>query len=216
MQLINDIKPREIYSAYVVGPFDQTLKVLESQDYKLISLEETARLRMQEGKDHDVSRVGNRVKEGVLYVPGEGRFITRNSAVLDNPRKATQSHRNGKEYFVSDNQVRRVLEDSIQIPYKVNEILQYPIDRSSEDKIAMFCFGENAKDYELFLSDAGILKMPLELDGEDYVQKQGKPYANQLWLGGLDYGSKLNGIDKYLHRDFLSRGIFQNRTLKQI
>jgi hypothetical protein len=230
MEIINDIKLKEIDSAYVAGPFDQTLKALKSQGYKLISLEEKAGLRMQQGKDYDVSSQGNWVKEGALYVPGKGRFITRHSTVLDHPKKATQAHRNGKEYFVSDEQVKMTLEDSVQVPYKVNEIPtirfgeemkmtledsvqviydvnEIPTDRFGEDVIAMFCFGKNAKDYGLFLKDAGISKMPLWFNEEDYVQEQGKPYANQLWLYGLNIESALGGGNRILSCNCGSRGV---------
>jgi len=191
LKLINDIKPKWIDSAYVVGPFDKTLKVLEAQDYKLISLEETAVSRMQEGRNHDISRNGNRVREGVLYVPGKGRFITRHSAILDDPRKATQANRNGKKYFVSDAQVEKALEYSVQVPYSVNKI---STRRSGENEIAVFCFGENAKDYGLLLKDAGISSvLPLWLDNKNYVQEQGKPYANQLFLSGIRDKSALHG-----------------------
>jgi len=208
MEITVDIRPREKYSAYVVGPFDQTLKALKSQGYKLISLEENAGLRMQERENHDVSTNGNWVKEGALYVPGKGRFITRLSTVLDDPRKATQAHRNGKEYFVSGEQVKMDLEfrDSVQVPYDVNGI---PTDRFGEDVITMFCFGKNAKDYGLFLKDYGIKEMPLWFNKENYVQKQGKSYANQLWFRWLGLRSGLVGDHRNLlfYNNNRSRGV---------
>ena len=204
MEIKVDIRPTGIESAIIYAPFDKALAELQKNDYKLISLEENAGLRMQEGKDHGVSRNGNWVKEGALYVLGKGRFITRHSTILDNPRKATQAHRNGEEYFVSDDQVKKSLEDSIQIPYDLSKI---PTDRFGEDAIAIFCFGEDAKDYELFLKDTGISNMSLWLNKESYVQKQEKPYANQLWLGSL--GSRFVLIGNYgcFHYDSLSRGV---------
>jgi len=203
MEIIKDIKQRGIDSAYIIGPFDQTLKILESQGYKLISLEDNAGLRIQEGKNHDVSKNGNRVKEGVLHVPGEGRFITRHSPVLDNPRKATQAQVNGKEYFMSNNQVRKALEDSVYVPY---DVIGISTEGFGEDAIAIFCFGKNAKDYGLFLKDAGIYNMPIWLADKEDIDKQKQVFTRQLWLDRLDDLSVLNGDYRYLHSNSRSRG----------
>ena len=43
-------------SAYEEAPFDEAKKELESQGYRIISLEENARLRMQEGKNAFISQ----------------------------------------------------------------------------------------------------------------------------------------------------------------
>lgn len=203
MEIIVDMRPTRIESARINAPFDKALAKLQKNDYELISLLQNAGLRMQQGKDHHVSLYGNCVKEGALYVPGKGRFITRYSPVLDHPRKATQAHRNGERYFVSNDQARRALENSIQIPYNLLEI---PTNRFGEDAITVFGFGKNAKDYGLFLKDVGILEMPLWFNKEENVQEQKKPYANQLWFSGLDNKSGLNG-NWYLHCDDLSRGV---------
>lgn len=206
MGIIVDIRPTGIESAIVYAPFDKAFEALIQNGYKIISLSQNAELRIQQGEDHNVSKNGNWVKEGILYVPGKGKFITRHSPVLTHPTNSTQAHRNGREYFVSDNQIKKALEDSIQIPYDVNEI---STEGFGEDEITMFCFGKNAKDYGLFLKDAGISNMSLWLNRESYIQKQEKPYANQLWLGGL--GDKFVLIGNYggLHYDILSRGFIR-------
>ncbi len=212
MEKTVDIKSTGIESLIIYAPFDEALAELQKHGYKLISLEENAGLRMQEEKDHGVSRNGNWVKEGILNVPGKGRFITRHSAVLDDPRKATQAHRNGEEYFVSGEQVKMALEDSVQVPYDVNEI---PTDKFGEDAIAMFCFGKNAKDYGLFLKDARISKMLLWFNREDYVQEQEKPYANQLWLFGIGIRSVLSS-GGYLSCNFsVSWGRYVLKSLRR-
>ena len=204
MTITVDIRPKGIESAIVYARFDRALAELQKNGYKLISLEDNAQLQIQQGKDHYISKNGNWVEEGVLYVPGKGRFITRCSPILDHPRKATQAHRNGEEYFVSDSQVKKALEESIQIPYDVNAI---PTNRFGKNAITMFCFGKNAKDYGLFLKDAGISDMSLWLNKESYVQKQEKPYANQLWLGDISGRFVLVGNYEGFHHNLLSRGI---------
>lgn len=204
MTITVDIRPTGIESAIGYVRFDKALAELQKNGYKLISLSQNAELRIQQGKDHNVSTDGNWVKEGVLYIPEKGRFITRYSPVLDNPRKAIRAHIKNEQYFVSDDQIGIAMRDSIQIPYDVNEI---PTDRFSEDPIPIFCFGKNAKDYGLFLKDAGISNMPLCFNEEDYVQKQGKSYANQLWFSGLDYVSILRGDHRGLPYVNRSRGV---------
>nr|MBA4405063.1 hypothetical protein [Nanoarchaeum sp.] len=66
----HDIKPTGIASAYVEAPFDIALEELEEAGYKPISLEQNARLRIQQGKGADVSRKGNWTREGFIYIPG--------------------------------------------------------------------------------------------------------------------------------------------------
>jgi len=61
-------------SAYVAAPFDQAKEALENEGYEMISLEQMAQLRIQEGKDSFVSKNGNWTKEGFLYVPKKGIF----------------------------------------------------------------------------------------------------------------------------------------------
>jgi hypothetical protein len=204
MKLINDVKPSKEYSAYVEAPFDSGLKELKILGYRLISLEENARLRIQQGKNAFISRNGNWVREGSLYVRGKGRFITKNSPVLEETRKATQAHREENEFFVSNEQIERALEDSVQIPYEVSSI---PTSKFGEEEIVRFCFGEIAEEYGEFLKEAGISEMPLWFDKEEYIEEQEKPYANQLWLSRLVGWSELYGFSWILSFDSRSRGV---------
>ncbi len=74
-------------SAYVLAPFDEAKRSLEEAKYKIISLEENAKLRVQEKRDSvlskcacrncagriveisNVSDSGNWLREGLVYVP---------------------------------------------------------------------------------------------------------------------------------------------------
>ena len=82
-----DVKLREISSACVLAPFDEGKEILEEEGYKIISLQENARLRMQEGRYHAVSLGGNWVKEDAIYIPGKGKFLTKNSPIMANPQQ---------------------------------------------------------------------------------------------------------------------------------
>ena len=56
-----------IVSAYVDAPFDEGKGALGKRGYNLISLEENANLRIQEGEDSYVSRNGNWTREAIVY-----------------------------------------------------------------------------------------------------------------------------------------------------
>ena len=184
MKIIQDIQPRGMYSAYVDAPFDKAKQALEKDGYSIISLEQNARLRMQEGK----SRNGNWTREAFLYNPETNLwYLTKKSPIMDFPVEATNAHRKGREYFLTNEQVQRALEDSVEV--KDREI---PTDRFGEDPLAVYAFGDSAQDYGLFLKDVNkdvnIKEMPIWLP-----DSREKPFARQLWFRYLDDWSVLDG-----------------------
>ena len=202
-QINEDIKPRGITSAYVEVPFDVAKKTLERANYRIISLEENARLRMQEGKDSYVSRNGNWTREGFVYIPEKGIFLTKNSPIFDNAREAIKCHRKGKEFYLTKDQIEKALADSIQIPRDIKSI---STERFADDKITVYAFGNSAQDYGNFLKEAGINGMPIWL-----CDLEEKPFARQLWFRNLDGGSVLGGSYWGLHGDDRMRGV---KTIK--
>jgi hypothetical protein len=202
VQLVKDIQPRGIASAYVGAPFDQGKAMLEAEKYSIISLEQNARLRMQEGKDAYVSRNGNWVKEGFLYVPKKGKFLTKTSPIMDNSVEATQEHRKGNEFYLTDAQVESGLANSVKLKDRDFSI---PTNRFGEDEVTAFAFGNSAKSYGNFLREAGIKEMPVYM-----VDNIGdKPFVRQAWFFGLDYVSRLGG-DWYLNDDGRVRGVSED------
>ena len=184
MKIIQDIQPRGMYPDYVIAPFDKAKQDLESKGYSIISLEQNARLRMQEGKGSFVSRNGNWTREAFLYNPETNLwYLTKKSPIMDFPVEATNAHRKGREYFLTNEQVQRALEDSVEV--KDREI---PTDRFGEDPLAVYAFGDSAQVYGLFLKDANIKKMPIWLP-----DSREKPFARQLWFRYLDDWSVLDG-----------------------
>ena len=184
MKIIQDIQPRGMYSAYVDASFDKAKQALEKDGYSIISLEQNARLRMQEGK----SRNGNWTREAFLYNPETNLwYLTKKSPIMDFPVEATNAHRKGREYFLTNEQVQRALEDSVEV--KDREI---PTDRFGEDPLAVYAFGDSAQDYGLFLKDVNkdvnIKEMPIWLP-----DSREKPFARQLWFRYLDDWSVLDG-----------------------
>ncbi len=203
-ELIQDIKPKGVASAYVDAPFDEGKKVLENAGYRIITGEENARLRIEHGKEAEVSTRGNYVGEGVLYVPNKGAFITRGSLVMASPKEATDAHRNGQEFHVTPGQVGIVISDSVAVPYGETSV---PTNRFGDDEVTRFLFREVAKKYGEFLHEAGIEKMPLRFNSKEYADSKDKPYANQVWLARLAGGSGLYGDSRSLAYGTV-RGVF--------
>ena len=175
----------------------RTKEALESQGYEIISLAQNAQLRMQQGAGSPVSRNGNWTREGVLYVPKKGAFLTRNSPIMQNAKEATQAHRKGRDYLLTDEQVEQSLQDSVQL--SGNEI---PTNRFGENEITNYAFGDQAEAYGKFLREAGIKEMPVYL-----ANVLDEPFARQMWFGGLGGGSGLGGLSGDLYDDLRLRGV---------
>jgi len=183
-----DIRPRGIESAIVYGPFDKALESLAKNGYEIISLLQNAELKIQQGKNHYVSKNGNWVKEGVLYIPRERNKLVKVSPILESATEATQIHRNNKEFYPTREQIEQSLTDSVDFPEKTIEI---PTNRFDSEALTVYSLGgeKKAKAYGKFLNDVGIKEMPVLVDDKNYVNEQSQPFARQLWFGNLDYRS---------------------------
>jgi len=170
-------------SAYVAAPFDQAKEALENKGYEMISLEQMAQLRIQEGKDSFVSKNGNWTKEGFLYVPKKGIFLTKNSPIMKSAEKATECHRNGNDFYPTSKQVEKALADSCKITDKA-----IPTSKFAEEELTAYAFGSQAKAYGEFLKEAGIKNLNIYT-----ADMQDKPFATQAWLRRLGYDSDLDG-----------------------
>src|SRR3989344_801339 len=196
-----DVKPTGIDSAYVEAPFDEAKAELEADGYEIISLKQFADLRIAQGKDSHVANYGAYVKEGFLYVPQKGIFLVRNSPIMTNAKAATQCHRKGREFYLTNEQVEESLKTSIEI----ENSRSIPTKRFGENELTSFAFGPEAERYGEFLKEAGIKQMPIYL-----ASMEKKPFARQAWLrrlggddqsglgGGrnLDYSYAVRGVRK--------------------
>lgn len=152
---------------------------------------------MQQGKDAYVSKNGNWIREGVIYLPDKRIILTKNSPIMENAKEATNAHRSGNEYFLTEEQVEQALTDSVRLSGE-----SLPTNRFKESEIANFAFGDVAEQYGLFLKDAGIKEMPVYL-----TNVSGKPFARQLWFGLLDDGSGFGGYYRGLAFALRLRGV---------
>lgn len=176
IEVIKDITKGNIHSAYAIGVFDEAKVALESEGYRVISLEEMAGLRIQEGVNSSISKLGNRTREGFIFVPNKGAFFTRNSPIMANAKEATECHRNGKEFYLTDEQVESALVDSV----KITEI-EIPTLYFANHELTNYAFGKNAKAYGKFLKENGIDAIDVY-----FTDCQEKPFARQQWLQRLD------------------------------
>lgn len=195
-----DIQPRSttLTSAYLEEPFNEGKKALKSDGYEVIGLRDNALLRMQEGAQSYVSQNGNWTREGVVYVPKKGIFLVKNSPIMANAKDATNCHRNGKEFYLTDEQVEQALASSmIELTDKA-----ISTNKFADNEITAFAFGDIAEDYGNFLKENDIKSMPVYL-----VSLGDKPFARQLWFRGLGGCSELSGGDRLLGGDVLVRGV---------
>ena len=178
---IQDVKHGRIVSDYVEAPFDEAKKALESNGYKIISLEENARLRMQEGRDSWESRYSNWTREGIVYITDKRIFLTKNSPIIENPKEATECSRKRVEYYLTDKQVEQALNDSIKLSKE-----SIPTNRFKDNEITAFAFGNIAEQYGLFLKGIGIKEMSVHL-----ANVYDKPFTRQMLFGNIGRGSNL-------------------------
>src|SRR3990172_12341916 len=172
MEIIQDVKEGRLQSAYAGGDFDAAKQALEDDGYRVISLEEQAGLRVQEGVDSDISRRGNWTREGFIYVPNKGAYLTKKSPVIDNAVEATSANMKRNLFYINNSQVESALADSVKF-----EDGEVPTGRLADDKRTAFAFGKNAKAYGEFLKEYGINALRIYL-----ADSRDEPFATQSWL----------------------------------
>ncbi len=187
-QIIEDVKKGSLRSAYVEASFYDAKKDLEKSRYEIISLEQMALLRVQEGKGAFISQNGNWTREGFVYVPQKGIFLTKNSPIMESAEKATECHKNKRVFHPTSKQIENALADSC----KVTD-LSIPSLKLAEEELTAYAFGNQAKAYGEFLKEAGINTFKI------YTPNiQEKTFATQAWFGWLVSGSRLDGGDRDL------------------
>lgn len=185
IEIVKDVTKGKLHSAYAIGPFDKAKDALESEGYRVISLEEQAGLRIQEGADSSVSTRANWAREGVIYIPIRGIFLTKNSPIMDNAKGATECNRHEREFYLHKEKVEKALASSVRI-----DNTEIPTDRFSEEALTNFAFGKNARDYGEFLKENGIDRINVWLANAAI-----NSFARQAWLSRNLNGCRSLGYD---------------------
>jgi hypothetical protein len=188
---LSAVKPRTIAPTYVAAPFDQGKEILAKAGYRVISLQENAQLRMQEGVNSYVSQIGNWVREGAIYAPSKGVYLTKNSPIMENAVEATNCHRKNVEFYLTPEQVEKSLADAVKLSGE-----SIPTNRFKDNETTVYAFGEDADKYGQFLKEAGINSMSVYITGT-----QDRPFARQVWFWRVDKGLKstLGCSERYLN-----------------
>lgn len=202
-----DYENDKVETAFVARPFVTALKELTNDNYQIISLQENVRLIIEVGARHEVSRNGNYVREGIIYTPNSTPKLVSVSPILGSAKEAIQAHLEDKEFYPTNEQIERALADSIDFPQKNIEI---PTNRLGDEKFTAQLFGgkEQARAYGEFLKTYGINLWHIYVVDKEYVDKQERPFARQLFFHLLDViGSGLFGGYGDLLYDDRVRGV---------
>lgn len=199
-------------SAYVVAPFDKGKQALEKRGYRVISLQEGARLRVQEGVNADVSKDHFWVREAAIYVPDKGAYLTKNSPILANAEEATKfsGHPYNCGLYLSPEQTEQSLEGAIELVRGADHRFEHliPTDRFGENELMVYVFGKDAQTYGQFLKDAGINEMSLSTYDHTHPSTA-KPNAKPVSFGGVNPVEKSQIVCflHHLHHHEIVRGI---------
>jgi len=192
---------------FVEAPFDKAKIALEKKGCKLSTAQQVAQARIVAGKDSHVSQYGSWTAENIVYLPNGAVYITSSdfSPILKHASEATEAHRSGNEFYISENELEEIIktakEDKKKVPaeqrvyiQKKTESYELPIKKFAKDSLAQFLFKDTAADYAAFLQGAGISEVPVWLVGAEHQKEQKKPFARALWFRDLDGRSGLGGL----------------------
>jgi len=197
---------------FVEAPFDRAKTAIEYAGGKLATAQQVAQARIVAGPDSEVSRYGSWVAENFVYLPSGKIFITKakNSPILKRPTVATEAHRNGIEFHISEEEAASLEKLAVSgevYTLKKDESYNIPIKKFAKDGLARFVFGDTAADYAKFLQEAGAYEFQVFLAGSKYQKEQKAPFAQALWLHYVYYRSERDGYVRNLYDDYWARGV---------
>ncbi len=200
-------EPHNLESAYMFrGGFGQVKAKLESEGYKIISLEEEAKLRMQEGVYSSISSFCELTREACVIIPNKGVYLTKNSPIMDDAKKATRRGKKNYLFGLTDKQVSKAIETGISINLQ-DDYYKIPTNKFGEDVLTDFAFGKIAKDYGLFLKEEGIDEIKVDFLGYKDIQ-----CAKQIQ--SMNFASKFSITNHSLNRcgHYVTRGVRKIET----
>jgi len=205
-------KPRRYSIAKALAPFNKGKRAVESVEGGKFRIPATwldQQVREERGYQDDVSKNGNWVLEGDLYVKDK-RILTPTGLPYLHPDEAVLAHSQGREYTLegcTQDEIDKAIAEGLEIKasdLNSDENLGIPCNDFGSNRYGLFLFGGKGTDKErsdrakksgLWLIDSSekINELIVYLDRKGYSNRVGKDYANQMWFRGLDGGSGLLG-----------------------
>ena len=213
-ELTYDVTSRIADSGYIEAPFNQAKKKIEKARCKIISTEENAMLRMQEGRWAEITKKGNITRECLIFIPGEQHyFFSKISPIIESAEKATQIHRERKEFCPTRNQLERATDPSVSIKIPLNQ-KYIPIKRLLEEEAGEFILGQSLQDYSNFLRESKIKEFPINIS---YIEELfGRAIAKPFIFRGLNEINKpLETLNQSnLSYNLRTRGIYLHNKIQ--
>ena len=188
------------------GPFDKGVSALHTLSLEISTTQEMARVRRFAGTHHDVCTNGSWMGENYNYFQNGDILIAsrEHNPILKNPVGATDAHRQGKEFYLTDAvtaelreranaDVTKARESGVLLLTRDKVRDSYPVESLDNEVVPLFLLGDEAKPYAEFLKSCGIKEVPHYVVGADHAQKQDKPFARALWFYDLYNRSVFSG-----------------------
>lgn len=193
-----DIDKNGVKSGVVRASLDISKRVFEENNYNAISIEEQARLRIQEGYFSEISQFGNRTMECFIYDRRRKYvYITKISPVLENAEEAVRLNAKGRSFVLSEEQIEKALVNSVKV-----RRTKIPTNRLADEAETVFSFGDIARPYGEFLWEYRIKTIQILISN---FREQS--FANQAWFYWLGDDSSIVGLRPLSHRNCRVRGI---------
>ena len=197
------------------GSFDQCIAQLQKRGIGLWMPKDLALVRMAAGPDHDISTNGSLVNVSYNYDnSGDADILLasgKRNPLIPNAEKATRCHRQGDEFFPSDNEWKALRELAETDPYKAiksgvlllhrKDVMdEIPTHAYGEIPETIFIFEDQAKPYGSWLAQQEISSSSQYTLSAEQVKKQERPLSLPLWVRDLLDGSGLDGSGSLVGR----------------
>lgn len=192
-----------IKTGTITAPFDEGLRYLMNEGCRIISLEDAARLRVENGINSEFCKKILIVREGFVRVPGVGDFLTKKSPIIMRAKQAAGCHGKEEEFYLrdylSEEQINRILDERNGNAIRILDE-KIPTDEFEDNRLTRFAFGKFARDYGDFLRKNGIHEITLFVPEQNYVQNY-EAFARQVILMKIEngYDSAIDCDRKELH-----------------
>ena len=181
---------------FKVAPWDEALETIRLENGEVISAPILAYAKVQTGKDSSISQHTSRIREGGIYVPQKGIYLLRNSLLLqpELAKGALIAHEAQKEYSIEDSLAKEYMakasEDKNSEVFPLTNLDSISTNTFDKDKRVLWLFQDYSEIFGRFLYDNGIQEMPLQFFRQNRIDKEGRPFTNQLDFKGLEFGDK--------------------------